>query len=135
MLGRCCSTAGRTPSAGFDDVRSLAGGIEKWSIHIDATVWIIDGWDEHCDPASIQVREPALYLELDFTEDSTSPYATVHEPAYLTGVEPCSKVQVAIAHVIEAFGTCDRAADFTYDGTVDACDLDAVLGRFSSGTR
>ena len=24
--------------AGFDDVRSLAGGIEKWSIHIDATV-------------------------------------------------------------------------------------------------
>lgn len=51
-------------------------------------------------------------------------------PQCMIGIEPCSKIQSALASVIAAFGTDDREADYTYDGIVNADDIEAVLETF-----
>jgi len=112
--------------------RAVAKGEVLEGGDVDAKVWVIDRWEESCDPAIVELREPALYLELDFMTDPNTPTATVREPVYLIGVEPCSKLQMAIAKITEAYGTDDREADYSYDGIVDSDDIEAVLEKFGS---
>lgn len=112
--------------------RAVAKGVVLEGGNVDATVWVIDEWDESCDPALVELREPALYLELDFMTDPYTPTATVREPDYLIGIEPCSRLQMAIDNVIEAYGTDDRETDYNYDGIVDWDDIEVVFEKFGS---
>ncbi len=116
---------------------AIARGIMREDGEVDVTLWVVDAWHEHCDPALVQLREPTLYLELDFTEvagDSNAPTAVVREPGFLLGVEPCSKLQTALIHVIEVLGTSTSTADFNFDGVVDVDDIEVVLDRFGSSS-
>lgn len=112
--------------------RAVAKGEVLEGGDVDATVWVIDGWEESCDPAVVELREPALYLELDFMTDPNTPTSAVREPDYLIGVEPCSKLRMAFSKVLEAYGTDDRDTDYTYDGIVNLDDIEAVLEKFGS---
>ncbi len=112
--------------------RAVAKGEVLEGGDVDATVWVIEGWEESCDPAIVELREPPLYFEVDFMTDQTTATTTVREPGYLIDVEPCSKLQMALARVIDAYGTGERDADYAFDGIVDSDDIQAVLETFGS---
>jgi len=100
---------------------------------VQTTVSIIDDWQESSDPADVELREPAIYLELNYTDnDDHTPVVTAQQPDYLVGVEPCSRLEIAIINVIQAIGTDDPNADYNYDGVVDEADIDAAMQRFGS---
>lgn len=112
--------------------RAVAKGEVRDASAVETSLWLIESWEESSDPSLVELREPALYLELDFTGGTGAPVVTVREPDILIGIEPCAKVQVAIVSVLEALGTDDRAADYNYDGIVDAGDIEAVLEKFGA---
>ncbi len=98
---------------------------------VDVSVTLVDEWVEACDPSTITLREPALFLELDYTGESADPVVTIRAPAYLDGVEPCSKPIVAIVQILETLGSSDPSTDYNYDGIVDGWDIDDALSKFS----
>ena len=92
---------------------------------------LVDEWVERCDQSTIALREPPLFLELDYTGESEDPVVTLRAPAYLDGVEPCSKPLVAIVQILETLGSSDPSTDFNYDGIVDGWDIDDALSKLS----
>lgn len=91
------------------------------------TAWIIESWSDDGDAALAALREPPMYLEIDFIADAESPVAVVVEPDYLREVDPEQKFMTALDRIVAAFGTDDPEADFSFDGSVDAEDLAVAL--------
>ena len=98
---------------------------------VDVSVTLVDEWVERCDQSTIALREPPLFLELDYTGESEDPVLTLRAPAYLDGVEPCSKPLVAIVQILETLGSSDPSTDYNYDGIVDGWDIDDALSKLS----
>ncbi len=98
---------------------------------VDVSVTLVDEWVEACDLSTIALREPALFLELVYTGESEDPVVTLRAPAYLDGVEPCSKPLVAIVQILETLGSSDPSTDYNYDGIVDGWDIDDALSKLS----
>jgi hypothetical protein len=114
-------------SAALVRPRAVAKGVIQDTGEVKVSVWIVDDWQESCDAARVEFREPALYMELDYTGGG-EPVAALHYPPYTTG--GCGSNATAYARVIESLGTDDPATDFTYDGIVDEDDIKAVFERF-----
>jgi hypothetical protein len=86
---------------------------------------VIHSWSDVVLPESLNLRLPPIRLEINDLAGQAVPSRVF--PHYLENVDAESRLQIAVAEVLNAYGTIDPDRDCNFDGIVDSSDIECMI--------